>query len=399
MSDTDSAHSRPRRSEFLLFGQPHIEEQEIAEVVATLRSGWIGTGPRVRQLERNFERYFDVPHAVAVSSATAGLHLALDVLGVGPGDEVVTTPMTFAATANVVVHRGARPVFADIERHTLNIAPAEVERRITPRTKAIIPVHMAGRPCDMDALLRLARDHRLAVVSDAAHALEARYHGRSVAALGDLAVFSFYVTKNITTGEGGMMTTQRADWAEEIATKSLHGLSRDAWKRYTAEGFQTYETVYPGSKYNLTDLAAALGLHQLARVEDSLATRERLARIYRLALSELDELILPDEDDEPTNRHARHLFVVLLNLEALRVTRDQFGALLKEERIGSGVHFTALHLHRYYAETFGFRRGDYPAAEWVGERTLSLPLSAGLTDSDLDDVIYAVRKLVRANRR
>jgi dTDP-4-amino-4,6-dideoxygalactose transaminase len=387
------------RSEFLLFGQPYIGEEEIAEVVATLRSGWIGTGPRVRQLERDFRRYVDVAHAVAVSSATAGLHLALDVLGVGPGDEVITTPMTFAATANVVVHRGARPVFADIDRRSLNIAPEEIERRITPHTKAIIPVHMAGRPCEMAAILYLAREHKLAVVSDAAHALEARYHGQSVATLGELAVFSFYVTKNITTGEGGMVTTGRDDWAEELSIKSLHGLSRDAWRRYTAEGFQTYETVYPGYKYNLTDLAAALGLHQLARVEESLVTRERLSQVYRLALSELPQITLPEEDREPTNRHARHLFVVLLNLEALRVTRDQFAAQLKDEQIGSGVHFTALHLHKYYAETYGFRRGDYPSAEWVGERTLSLPLSAGLTDNDLDDVIYAVRKLALANSR
>ena len=366
----------PAREEFLVFGQPLIGEAEIDEVVDTLRSGWLGTGPKVRRLEDQFRRYADVPQAVAVSSCTAGLHLALDVLGVGPGDEVITTPMTFAATANVIVHRGARPVFADIDRRTLNIAPAEIERRITPRTKAIIPVHMAGRPCAMDEILDLARSHRLAVLSDAAHAVEARYRGRSVAALGDLAVFSFYVTKNVTTGEGGLVTTHHAGWAEELRMKSLHGLSGDAWKRYSTEGFQPYETIYPGYKYNLTDLGASLGLHQLARVEENLLGRERLSQAYRAAFADLAEVFLPDQDPEPTNRHARHLFIILLNLEALRVNRNEFAAALKAENIGSGVHFTALHLHRYYADVYNFRPGDYPRAEWVGERTLSLPLSA-----------------------
>jgi dTDP-4-amino-4,6-dideoxygalactose transaminase len=399
MTTREGHGSRPRRASFLLFGQPAIEEEDIAEVVATLRSGWIGTGPKVQALEERFRSYADVSQAVAVSSCTAGLHLALDVLGVGPGDEVITSPMTFAATANVIIHRGATPVFADIERASLNVSPLEIERRITPRTRVILPVHMAGRACAMDEILALAEHHRLAVVSDAAHALEARYRGRSVAGLGDLAVFSFYVTKNVTTGEGGMISTASADWAEEIRVKRLHGLSRDAWQRYLAEGLPTYETIYPGYKYNLTDLEASLGLHQLERVERNWLVRQRLSERYRSALADLDEVLLPAEDSDPTNRHGRHLFVVLLNLEALRIGRDQFAAALKAENIGSGVHFTALHLHRYYAETFGFRLGNFPNAEWVGERTLSLPLSAGLTDQDVDDVIHAVRRLVRIWRR
>lgn len=396
-SGSEVLPSRRRRDSFLVFGEPSIGEEEIAEVIDTLRSGWIGTGPKVRLLEERFSDYVGTRHSLAVGSCTAALHLALDVLGIGPGDEVITTPLTFAATANVIVQRGAVPVFADIDRQTMNIDVAEIEARLTPRTSAIIPVHMAGRPCEMADLVDLARRHDLKVIGDSAHAIEARYHGVSVAQWADMNAFSFYATKNLTTAEGGMVTTNTDAWAEAISVRRLHGLSGDAWKRYSAEGFQPYETIYPGYKYNLTDLQAAIGLPQLSRIEDSLQIRERHWWSYRAAFSDIPELFLPPEDPEPTNRHARHLFVVLLNLELLDIDRDGFVDALRDEGIGSGVHFTPVHLHRYYRQTFGFHTGMFPNAEWVGERTLSLPLSAKLTDEDVADVVYAVRRVLRAH--
>lgn len=382
---------RERRSEFLVFGSPAIGEAEIAEVVATLRSGWLGTGPRVQRFEADFRAYVGCTSAVALNSCTAGLHLALDALGVGPGDEVITTPLTFSATANVIVHVGATPVFADVDPRTMNLDPDAVARAVTPRTKAILPVHLAGRPCDMDALLEMAQRHGLAVVEDAAHATEARYRGRPVGSIGDMTAFSFYVTKNLVTGEGGMLTTNNAAWAEEIRIKSLHGISRDAWKRYSAEGFQPYDTLFPGYKYNMTDLQAALGIHQLARLEGNLAVRERHWRRYDEAFRGHPLLTLPTPTD-PRDRHARHLYTILLDTDRAGMSRNEFIVRLKAENIGTGIHFTPLHLHSYYAKTFGFTRGQFPSAEFIGDRTVSLPLSAKLTDDDVEDVIAAVRR-------
>jgi len=384
---------RRPRSEFLIFGSPAIGEPEIAEVVATLRSGWLGTGPRVQRFEADFRTYIGCAHAVALSSCSAGLHLALDVLGIGPGDEVITSPLTFSATANVIVHVGARPVFADVDARTMNLDPEAVARAVTPRTKAILPVHFAGRPCDMDPLLEVARRHGSRVVEDAAHAIEARYRGRPIGTIGDLTSFSFYVTKDLVTGEGGMLTTEDAAWAEEIRVRALHGISRDAWKRYSADGFQPYDTLFPGYKYNMTDLQAALGIHQLARLEANLKVRQRHWQRYDEALSGHRLLTTPTPAD-PRDRHARHLYTVLLDTERARMSRNEFIVRLKAENIGTGIHFTALDLHSYYAKTFGFTRGQFPAAEFIGERTVSLPLSAKLSDEDVEDVIAAVRRVL-----
>jgi dTDP-4-amino-4,6-dideoxygalactose transaminase len=383
---------RERRRNFLIFGSPAIGEEEIAEVVA-LRSGWLGTGPRVKRFEEAFRAYVGCAHAVALNSCTAGLHLALSVLRIGPGDEVITSPLTFSATANVIVHVGARPVFADVDPTTMNLDPDAVARSVTPRTRAILPVHFGGRPCDMDPLLHLARRHGLWVIEDAAHATEARYRGRPIGTIGDLTAFSFYVTKNLVTGEGGMLTTENPAWADEIRMRSLHGISRDAWKRYSSEGFQPYDTLFPGFKYNMTDMQAALGIHQLARLEANLAIRERHWRRYDEAFAEHPLLTIPAPAD-PRDRHARHLYTILLDTDRAGMHRNEFILRLKAENIGTGIHFTALHLHSYYAKTFGFTRGQFPAAEFIGDRTVSLPLSVKLTDEDVEGVIAAVRRVL-----
>ena len=390
---------QPVRDKFLIFGSPAIEEPEIQEVLDTLRSGWLGTGPKVKRFEADFNRYVGSRNALALNSATAGLHLALDVLGVGPGDEVITTPMTFTATANVVVHLGARPVFVDIERDTMNIDPARIEAAITPRTKVIMPVHMAGRPCEIDAINEIAKRRGLHVIEDAAHAIETVYRGKKVGSISDISVFSFYVTKNLCTGEGGMVTTDNDAWAEELRMKSLHGINNDAWKRYSAAGFRPYETFYPGYKYNMMDIQASLGIHQLERIEKNLTLRERYWAMYDEAFADLPELITPSPDLPPDSRHARHLYSLLVDLDRLKVDRNQFIQALQKENIGVGVHFTALHLHKYYRETYGYTPGSYPNTEWVGERTISLPLSARLTDEDVASVIHAVRRIARYYRR
>ncbi|MEB3222813.1 MAG: DegT/DnrJ/EryC1/StrS family aminotransferase [Candidatus Sericytochromatia bacterium] len=390
--------TRPRRDTFLVFGMPLIEEEEIAEVVATLRSGWLGTGPKTRAFEERFAAHVGVPHALALNSCTAGLHLALDALGVGPGDEVVVPTLTFAATANVVCHVGATPVFVDVDPVTMNLDPAAFEAAITPRTRAVIPVHFAGRPCEMDALVAIARRHGVHVVEDAAHATEAWYHGRPTGALGDVAAFSFYSTKNVVTGEGGMVTTARAELADTMRIRSLHGLSRDAWRRYSAAGYQPYQVLHPGFKYNMTDMQASLGLHQLAKVERFWRRRDAIWQRYNAAFAGHAELTLP-APDEPDTRHARHLYTVLLDLDHLSIDRYAFMEALRLEQIGTGVHFEALHLQPYYRERFGWRPGQLPHAERIAARTVSLPLSPRLTDEDVDDVVAAVARVLHQERR
>ncbi|MGN6813389.1 MAG: DegT/DnrJ/EryC1/StrS family aminotransferase [Thermomicrobiales bacterium] len=392
--------ARRVRSEFLVFGKPRIEEDEIAEVVATLRSGWIGMGPRTLQLERDFAAYTGAKHAIAVNSCTAALHLALIAAGVGPGDEVITTPLTFAATANVVTHLGATPVFADINRRTQNIDPARVAEKLTRRTKAIIPVHMLGRPANLDPLLALAREHGLAIVEDAAHAVETVYRGRHVGTIGDFTAFSFYANKNVTTGEGGMLTTDDDAAADRIRTLRLHGISKDAWKRYSSEGFSPYELIEPGFKYNMLDLTAALGIHLLRRVEENWQIRARYVALYNEAFAELAGISVPAlEPLGPGDRHAWHLYPVLLDLDRLTLDRNGFIDALQARNIGTGIHYTALHLQRYYRERFGMKRGDYPEAEWVSDRTVSLPLSPAMTEDDVEDVIAAVSDVLAEHRR
>jgi dTDP-4-amino-4,6-dideoxygalactose transaminase len=380
------------RSTYLIFGAPLIEEPEINEVVETLRSGWLGTGPRVARFEALFRSYVLSKHALAVNSCTAGLHLSLLAAGIGPGDEVVTTTMTFCATINSIIHTGATPVLVDCERDTQLIDPERIEAAITPRTRAIVPVHLCGRPCDMDAIMEIARSHNLVVIEDAAHAIETVYKGRKVGTIGDLTAFSFYVTKNVVTGEGGMVTTNNDEFADKVKTYALHGMSADAWKRFSDAGFKHYEVVVPGYKYNMMDLQAAIGIHQLPRAATSLHRRNQVWRMYNEAFADLP-VGLP-APDEPNTVHARHLYTLMIDEARAGVTRDGFIRRLHELNIGTGVHYKAAHLHRYYREQFGYRPEDFPNATWISERTVSLPLTAKLTDGDVGDVIACVRSIL-----
>lgn len=382
--------ARPPRSEYLVFGSPEIREEEIEEVLATLRSAWIGTGPRVARFESEFRDYVGAEHAVALNSCTAGLHLAMQGLGLGPEDEVIVPAMTFAATANAVVHAGGRPVLADVDRDTMCLTPEAVEEKLTPRTRAIVPVHFAGRPCEIKAIVGLARESGVMVVEDCAHAIETLVGDRHVGTFGDFGVFSFYVTKNVVTGEGGMVVTADEDAAARIKTLALHGLSADAWSRFSDEGYKHYEVVEPGFKYNMMDLQAALGVHQLARAEANLGRREEIWRRYDEAFADLP--LRTPAAEEPGTRHARHLYTVMLDLERLSRTRDEVLIDLHRQNIGTGVHYRALHLHPYYRESNGHGLGDFPNSEWISDRTVSLPLSPKLTDEDVEDVIVAMRR-------
>ncbi|HVE14671.1 MAG TPA: DegT/DnrJ/EryC1/StrS family aminotransferase [Elusimicrobiota bacterium] len=379
-------------SEFLVFGSPRIEEEEIQEVVSVLRSGWIGTGQRVQRFEEAFRAYKGAAYAAAVNSCTAALHLCLVALDLKPGDEVITTPMTFCATLNAIVHAGATPVLADCDRRTLNIDAREVERKITRRTRAILPVHFAGRPCAMDELMDLARRRGLAVVEDCAHAIETEYKGGKAGTFGDFGCFSFYVTKNITTAEGGMVLARDAARIDRIKVLALHGMSKDAWKRFSDDGYKHYQVVEAGFKYNMTDMQAALGLHQLGRVERWWERRRELWARYNEAFRGLP-CILP-ADPEPGTRHAYHLYTPLIDLERAGKSRDQVLQELFARKIGTGVHYIASHLHPFYSRRLGHKRGDFPNAEFISDRTLSLPLSAKLTDQDAARVIQAFREVL-----
>lgn len=387
-----------KRKNFLVFGKPYAGDEEIKEVVETLKSGWWGTGPKAELFENKFREYIGSKYALAVNSATAGLHLALKVLDVVPGDEVITTPMTFCSTVNVILHCGATPVFADIDINDWNINPKEIEKKITKKTKVILPVHLHGRPCKMDEISKIAKKHKLYIVEDAAHAVEARYKGKKVGNIGDITVFSFYATKNLATGEGGMVTTNNGEWATQTKVLSLHGLSRDAYKRYSVKVFRNYKAISPGFKYNMPDIQAAIGIHQLRRINKNSELRKKYWKMYNKAFKGTPELITPAPEEKNTY-HARHLYAILILLEKLKISRDKFVDKLIKLNIGSGVHFYPVHLHPYYRKTFRYKRGDFPNAEFVGDRTVSLPLSGNLTDKDVNDVIEAVKEIIKENKK
>jgi dTDP-4-amino-4,6-dideoxygalactose transaminase len=384
------------RADFLPFSPPAVGEDEIAEVVDALRSGWITTGPKARRFEEAFAERLGAPAALGLNSCTAGLHTALATLGIGPGDEVITTPMTFAASVNVIEHVGARPVLVDVEHDTLNIDPAAVERVLTNRTRALLPVHFAGHPAELDPLGELALSHRLAMIEDAAHALPAAYRGRPVGSGGNPVAFSFYATKNLTTGEGGMLTGG-VEFLERARVLSLHGMDRDGWKRYAKGGNWFYEVVAPGFKYNMTDIQAAMGLAQLRRLDAMQQRRREVVGLYGDAFRDADALELPSA--RPHVEHAWHLYVVRLRLDRLRIDREQAIRELAARNIGASVHFIPVHLHPWYRDRYGFVPGQFPVAYASYLRTLSLPLHPGLTDADVGDVVTALLDVLRKFRR
>ena len=381
----------------LPFHTPDIGEEEIAEVLDVLRSGWLTTGPKARDFEREFAAVVGAKHAVAVNSCTAALHLALEAAGIREGDEVLVPTMTFAATAEVVAYFKAKPVLIDCVSDTMNLDTNRIEQAITDKTKAIIPVHFAGHPCNMDPILSIAQAYNLRVIEDAAHALPARYNGKMVGSISESTCFSFYATKNITTGEGGMLTTDNPEYAARARMMSLHGLSRDAWNRYSAEGSWYYEILFPGFKYNLTDIAAALGLAQLKKCDRFWKTRERYAALYHEGFRDMPEIVCPQAPSHV--QHAWHLYVIQLELDRLRISRNEFIRRLQQAGIGCSVHFIPLHLHPYYRDTCGYRPDDLPVASKLFQRVLSLPLYSKMAEADVAQVIEIVKNLVWENRR
>jgi dTDP-4-amino-4,6-dideoxygalactose transaminase len=384
--------------QFLVFGAPDIRNEEILEVIECLKSGWIGSGPKVAKFESDFAAYKDTRHdrVAAVNSCTAALHLAMLSAGLLPGDEVITTPMTFCATVNAMIHAGLKPVLADIEPGSFNLDPAAIEASISPRTRAIVPVHFAGRPCHMDRIREIAAKYDLKIIEDCAHAIETEYHGQKSGTFGDFGCFSFYVTKNVVTGEGGMVIGKNDNDIGRIKVLALHGMSKDAWKRFSDDGYKHYQVLECGYKYNMTDLQAALGIHQLARVDFNWLRREAVWRRYQEAFADLP-IDIP-LDPEPDTRHAYHLYTILVDEQKTGISRDRFLTAMTARRIGVGVHYLSLPEHPYYQATLGWNPHDYPVAEAIGRQTVSLPLSSRLNEADVDYVIDSVRAILMSSK-
>lgn len=384
-------------NDFIVFGAPLIEDAEIEEVVASLKSGWLGTGPKVAAFERDFAAYKDVheQQVAAVNSCTAALHVSLIAAGIEPGDEVITTPLTFCATVNAIIHAGGTPVLADVNPETLNIEPEEIERRLTSRTRAIVPVHFAGRSCDMAAIMAIAIRHKLRVIEDCAHAIESVYHGRKTGTFGDFGCFSFYVTKNVATGEGGLVIAAREEDISRIKMLSLHGMSKDAWRRFSDAGYKHYYVVECGFKYNMMDIQAAIGIHQLARVERNWLRRQAIWSHYQHAFADLP-VTLPIEE-EPDTRHSYHLYTLLIDEQKTGISRDAFLDEMTRHGIGVGVHYLSLPEHPYYRQRYSWSPEEYPNAMRIGRQIISLPLSARLSEQDEARVIRAVRTILKAD--
>lgn len=385
------------RNEFLPFALPDLDGTELAQIREALEAGWVTTGPKVKAFEEEFARAVGAKHAVAVNSCTAAMHLALEASGLKAGDEVITTPYTFAATAEVVRYFDAKPAFVDVDPRCLNLDHNLLEPAVTPRTKAIIPVHLGGLPAEMDAVRKVADRHGLKVIEDAAHAFPAEYKGRKIGSLSEFTCFSFYATKPITTGEGGMVVTENDVWAERCRVMSLHGISHDAWKRYTQEGSWQYEIVAPGFKYNMTDVAAGMGLAQLAKAGRMWERRKEIAKQYTEAFKAVPELEVPHDREDCW--HAWHLYILRLSLDRLTIDRARFIEELKSRNIGTSVHFIPLHLHPYYQQTYGYKPEDFPMAFQEFLRVVSLPIYSRMSDRDVQDVIEAVLDVVHKSRK
>jgi perosamine synthetase len=388
-----------RMDHFIPFHIPDIGREEIEGVVEVLKSGWITTGPKVKEFERRFAEFIGAKHAVAVNSCTAALHLALEAVGLKEGDEVILPPFTFGATAEVVRYFGAMPVFVDIEEETMNMDPVKLEEYLSShaynRAKAVIPVHYGGFYCEMDEVMRIAQKYNLKVIEDAAHAFPVKYKGRMIGTIGNATCFSFYATKPITTGEGGMLTTDSNEIAERIRVMRLHGIRENPWNRYAAEGSWYYEIIAPGFKYNLTDISAALGLVQLKRVYEMLEKRRQIAHIYHEAFKDIAEIKNPHFAKD----HAWHLYVIRLDTEKLNIDRDKFIEELRSKGIGTSVHFIPLHMHPYYRDIYHYKATDYPVSSRAYKQVVSLPIYSKLSRKAVGRVVEGVREVIRMNRR
>ena len=381
------------RKDYLVFGSPLIEEAEINEVVASLHAGWLGTGPKVNKFENDFKAYKQSPFAVAVNSCTSAMHLSMISAGIGKGDEVITSAMTFCATVNAIIHTGAKPVLVDCDISNQCISPQSIREKINSRTKAIIPVHFAGNACDMSSIMDIAEEYQLKVIEDCAHAIETTYQGKHVGTFGDYGCFSFYATKNIVTGEGGMVITRHKEDNDKIRILALHGMTADAWKRFSDEGYKHYQVVCPGFKCNMMDIQAALGIHQLKREHRNWQRRGKVWQKYNESFAGLN-ITLPS-DSAPGIKHAYHLYTILIDKDKAGISRDEFLSAMHRENIGTGVHYLSIPEHQFYQTTFGWKPEDYPNAMKIGRETVSLPLSAKLTDSDVESVILTVKKILR----
>lgn len=381
--------------EFIVFGAPSIEQSEIDEVMAVLESGWLGTGPRVARFENEFASYQKIApgQVAAVNSCTAALHVSMVAADLEPGSEVITTPLTFCATVNAIIHAGLKPVLADVDPVTQCISPAAIEAAITERTRAIIPVHFAGRACDMDAIMAIAEKHKLVVIEDCAHSIETEYRGRKAGSFGDFGCFSFYATKNVVTGEGGMIQGRNEDMIARAKILALHGMSKDAWKRFSDEGYKHYQVVAAGFKYNMMDLQAAIGIHQLARVEINWKKRELVWQRYMEAFADLP-IGLP-APIEASTRHAYHLFTIQVDEGKTGISRDAFLNRMTQQGVGVGVHYLSIPEHPYYQETFGWRPEDYPNAMKIGRQTISIPLSPKLTEIQCSKIIDIITEILK----
>ncbi len=385
------------RNTFLPFHQPLIEDEEINAVIATLKSGWLSTGPRVHEFEKTMSEYLDVPHCIALNSGTAALHLALKVIGLQEHDEVIIPTNTFTATGEVITYFKAKPVLVDCKKSDFNIDESKIESKITDKTKAIMPVHFGGNPCEINVIKSICAKYNLKLIEDAAHALTSKYQGNLIGNQGDITCFSFYATKNITTGEGGMAVTANPVYAQKIRKLSLHGINVDAWNRYGEKGSWFYEVTDAGFKYNMSDILASIGTIQMAKAESMLKKRTHIAKTYSENLTNIPSIILPNSNKE--NRHSWHLYVIQIDPKYLNIGRDEFITKLKEYNIGTSVHFIPLHRHPYYKNKFGYSPKEFQNSETIYNTSISLPIYPKMTESDVDNVIQAVKHIAQANQK
>ena len=395
--DGNALNMDSTNTKYIYFHRPCLGKEEETEIIAAMRSGWITTGERTKKFEKKICDFTGSPYAIGLNSCTAGLHLALLCCGIKPGDEVITSSITFASTANVIIHCGAVPVFVDVDNDTLNINPEEIQKHITKKTKAIIAVHFLGQPCKMDEISKIAQQHKISVIEDAAHALETVYKGKKVGSISGFTAFSFYATKNITTGEGGMLTVQDEAMADKARIMSLHGISRDAWKRYSDSGYKHWDILYPGFKYNMFDLQAALGIHQLNKIESFWIKRKSFVEKYNQEFMDIPALEpVPQNLQNENDKNAYHLYVLRIRPKYLKSSRDEIMNMIQQSGIGLGVHFRAVHLMHYYASTYGYEKGLLPVAEDNSDRVFSIPLYPSLTDDNFGYIVDTVKKVIKS---